>query len=66
MNKITTISILSFILTACTVGPDFEKPMLPVQDNFQGIEGYEVTEIFHSGVCFLLLMLILMKMVKKQ
>ena len=44
MNKITTISILSFILTACTVGPDFEKPMLPVQDNFQGIEGYEVTE----------------------
>jgi len=44
MNKALTISLLSVFLTACTVGPDFEKPNLPVQDNFQGTEGYEVTE----------------------
>ena len=44
MNKALTISLLSAFLAACTVGPDFEKPNLPVQDRFQGIEGYEVTE----------------------
>ena len=44
MNKALTISLLSVFLTACTVGPDFEKPNLPVQNNFQGTEGYEVTE----------------------
>lgn len=44
MNKVLVISLLSVFLTACTVGPDFEKPNLPVQDNFQSIEGYEVSE----------------------
>jgi len=44
MNKVLTISLLSAFLSACTVGPDFEQPVLPVQDSFQGIEGYEVTE----------------------
>jgi NodT family efflux transporter outer membrane factor (OMF) lipoprotein len=44
MNKVFTISLLSVLLTACTLGPDFQKPELPVQDSFQGIEGYKVTE----------------------
>jgi len=44
MNKALTVSLLSVFLSACTVGPDFERPNLPVQDNFQSTEGYEVTE----------------------
>lgn len=44
MNKTLAISLLLVFLSACTVGPDFEKPSLPVQDNFQGTEGYNVTE----------------------
>ncbi|MCJ8318802.1 MAG: efflux transporter outer membrane subunit [Colwellia sp.] len=44
MNKVLTISLLSAFLSACTVGPDFEKPSLSVQDSFQSIEGYDVTE----------------------
>ncbi len=44
MNKTLIISLLCLVLAACTLGPDFEKPALPVQDNFQGIEGYDVSE----------------------
>ncbi len=44
MNKLITTSLLSLVLTACTVGPDFEKPSLTVQDNFQGTDGYDVSE----------------------
>ena len=44
MNKVILLPLLTSLLTACTVGPDFEKPTLSVQDNFQGIEGYDVSE----------------------
>lgn len=44
MNKTLITSLLCLVLTACTLGPDFEKPALPVQDNFQSIEGYDVSE----------------------
>ncbi len=44
MNKTLITSLLCLVLAACTLGPDFEKPALPVQDNFQGIEGYDVSE----------------------
>jgi NodT family efflux transporter outer membrane factor (OMF) lipoprotein len=43
MSRVLAISLLSAFLFACTVGPDFDKPSLPVQDKFQGIQGYEVT-----------------------
>ncbi len=44
MNKVLVTSLLSAFLTACTVGPDLVRPVLSVQDNFQGTEGYQVTE----------------------
>ncbi|MEW6992931.1 efflux transporter outer membrane subunit [Colwelliaceae bacterium MEBiC 14330] len=44
MNKTLISSLLCLVLSACTLGPDFEKPALPVQDSFQGIEGYDVSE----------------------
>ncbi|PKG80863.1 RND transporter [Colwellia sp. 75C3] len=48
MNRLLRISLLSLsvslLLSACTLGPDFEKPALSVEDNFQGTEGYNVTE----------------------
>ena len=44
MNKLLSISLLSALITACTVGPDFEKPNIPFQNEFQGTEGYDVSE----------------------
>ncbi len=41
MNKRYFISLLPLLLTACTVGPDFEKPALKVQDQFQGADAYQ-------------------------
>lgn len=41
MNKHVTTTIISLLLTACTLGPDYEKPALSVQDEFQGADSYE-------------------------
>jgi len=41
MNKHVTTIIISLLLTACTLGPDYEKPTLSVQDEFQGAGSYE-------------------------
>ena len=44
MHKIVITSLLSCALTACTLGPDFKKPPLSIQDNFQNTAGYDVSE----------------------
>ncbi|TPH15738.1 efflux transporter outer membrane subunit [Litorilituus lipolyticus] len=40
MNKQFTVAVLSLLITACTLGPDYEKPTLHVQDKFQGAQDY--------------------------
>lgn len=44
MNKALTITFLTLFSSGCTLGPDFEKPDLPVKDHFQNTQGYEVKQ----------------------
>jgi outer membrane protein, multidrug efflux system len=45
MNKQLSIALLVILINACTLGPDYKKPALTVQDEFQGNNGYESTKI---------------------
>ncbi|RHW75880.1 efflux transporter outer membrane subunit [Colwellia sp. RSH04] len=44
MNKQCTIAALSLLISACTLGPNFEKPTLSIQDKFQGAENYKTDD----------------------